>query len=153
MKLKADGFRNQERASIGSRAALESRVDGREIGQAEEPGPRPHRCELERWDRRARDPVIICHCDQNRRTLHHGNENRPGEELLVTDQDGRALPMKIDNPGAIEVETRRHCLRRIPHANGNRNPLMEGARFCPAHDQRIVVGKRGFRSRARLWSP
>ena len=71
------------------------------------------------------------------------NENWPGEELLVTDQDGHPLSMKIDNPGAIEVETRRHRLQRIPHANGNRDSLLDGTRFSSADDQRIVVGKPG----------
>ena len=47
------------------------RVNGREIWQAEEPGPGFDCCQLKRCDGRARGPVIICYCDQHCRVVRH----------------------------------------------------------------------------------
>ena len=69
-----------------------------------QPRPRLNGARLVSRYRGSRNPVIISDGNENTRMLEHRSQYGPGQQLLVTDKDGRAFIFNPNDAGRRKVE-------------------------------------------------
>ena len=102
--------------------------------------------------------MIVGHPHHQGGASQSGRPDRPGDDLFVTDQQGRPLSGQVEHCWTGQLEGSASARKRLPYGHWNRQPLQENAGLSTPDDDCIPVRigdsrrRRSRREAAGLWS-